>query len=151
MNGPSASERAPFGVLIDRSGDRVLLALSGELGVDSGRRFEEAVAEVGRERVGQLIVDIGGISFIDTTGAFLLLELFNRFKTDARVTFEGGSPQVQRMFETAGLGGVLPGTAPSPASHGAPDDDWTVSHGHQRHSHSYIGLPRRDMPPRQRP
>jgi anti-sigma B factor antagonist len=154
MDGHTASERTPFSVLIDRSGDRVLLALSGEFAVDAGKRFEEAVEEVERERVAQLIVDLGGITFMDTTAAFLLLDLYNRFKANARVTFEGGSPQVQRMFEASGLGAALPigfPGAPQQAPHGGPDQDWSANPTHPHHAHPYIGLPRRDMPPRRRP
>lgn len=145
-----------FDVLIDRSADRVLLALSGEFGVDAGEQFEQAVEELERERIGQLIVDLGGITFMDTTAAFLLLDLYNRFKANARVTFEGGSPEAQRMLEAAGLAGVLPiafpgGAQPPPAPPGGPDHDWNADPGHPHHPHPYMGLPRRDMPPRHRP
>jgi anti-anti-sigma factor len=155
MDGHTASERMPFGVLIDRSADRVLLALSGEFGVDAGKRFEEAVEEVEREPIAQLIVDLGGITFMDTTAAFLLLDLYNRFKSRARVTFEGGSPQVQRMCEASGLAAALPigfpGAGQPAAPHGGPDQDWNANPAHPHHGHPYIGLPRREMPPRRRP
>ena len=65
MDGPTTSARMPFGVLIDRNGDRVLLGLSGEFSADAGNRFEEAVAEIAREPVANLIVDLSGITFMD--------------------------------------------------------------------------------------
>src|SRR4051812_37166315 len=107
-----------FGVMIDRSGDRVLLALSGEFGSDAGGRFEEAVEELEHGAIRQLTVDLSGITYMDTTAAFLLLDLYNRFKGHTAVAFEGGAPHVQRMFDAAGLTGVLPvasqgGTHPS--------------------------------------
>ena len=45
--------------------------------------------------------------------------------------FEGGSGEIQRIFESAGLTGVLPiafpGAAhPSTAPGGGPDHDWTA-------------------------
>ena len=66
MGRPQAT-RMPFGVLIDRNGDRVLLGLSGEFSADAGNRFEEAVAEIAREPVADLIVDLSGITFMDST------------------------------------------------------------------------------------
>ena len=77
--GPTTSARMPFGVLIDRNGDRVLLGLSGEFSMDAGNRFEEAVAEIAREPVADLIVDLSGITFMDSGSAFLLYELYKRF------------------------------------------------------------------------
>lgn len=156
MDGPTPSERMQFGVLIDRSGDRVLLALSGEFGSDAGKRFEEAIEDLERCPIRQLVVDLSGITYMDTTAAFLLLDLYNRFKGHTAVVFEGGHPHVQRMFEAAGLAGVLPITSPGEthpamAPHGGPDHDWTTNPGHPHHPHHYIGLPRRDMPPRHRP
>jgi len=156
MDGSKANERMRFDVLIDRQADRVLLALSGEFGSEAGGRFEEGVEELERCPIRQLVVDLSGITFMDTTAAFLLLDLYNRFKGHAAVAFEGGSPHVQRMLEAAGLAGVLPiaspgGTHPAIAPHGGPDHDWTADPGHPHHSHPYMGLPRRDMPPRHRP
>jgi anti-anti-sigma factor len=156
MDGSTASEPPRFGVMIDRSGDRVLLALSGEFSSDAGGRFEEAVEELERESIRQLTVDLSGITFIDTTAGFLLLDLYKRFTGRAAVAFEGGAPHVQRMFEVSGLAGMLPiastpgDTHPSQAPHGGPDHDWTANPGHPHHPHPYMGLPRRDMPPRHR-
>ena len=80
MEGPSAGDRMPFRALIDHTGDRVLLALSGEFTIEAGQRFEEAVEEIERAPVSDLIVDLSGITFMDSTGAFLLLEAYKRFR-----------------------------------------------------------------------
>ena len=153
MDGPATSARMPFAVLIDRNGDRVLLGLSGEFTVDAGNRFEEAVVEIAREPVTNLIVDLSGITFVDSGSAFLLYELYKRFSGQATVMFEGGSAEIQRAFESAGLTGVLPiafpGEAhPSTAPGGGAEHDWTANRTQPRHAAPYIGIPRAGKPPR---
>ena len=108
MDGPDTSARMPFGVLINRNGNHVLLGLSGEFSSEAGSRFEEAIEEISREPVADLIVDLSGITYMDSSGAFLLYELYKRFSGQANVMLEGGSGEIQRIFESAGLIGVLP-------------------------------------------
>jgi anti-anti-sigma factor len=145
----------PFGVLINRNGNHVLLALSGEFSSDAGSRFEEAIEEIAREPVADLIVDLSGITYMDSSGAFLLYELYKRFSGHANVMLEGGSGEVQRIFESAGLIGVLPiafpGAAhPSTAPGGGPDHDWTANPADPHRAVPYVGLPRPGMWPRRR-
>ena len=92
---------------------------------------------------------------MDSSAAFLLLELYKRFSGQATVMFEGGSAEIQRMFESAGLTGVLPIAFPGAAhpstltgrrSRPRLDDDPT----HPHHAVPYIGIPRPGMPPRHR-
>jgi anti-sigma B factor antagonist len=146
----------PFGVLINRNGTHVLLALSGEFSSDAGSRFEEAIEEIARERIADLTVDLSGITYMDSSGAFLIYELYKRFRDHANVMIEGGSGEIQRIFESAGLTGVLPiafpGAAyPSTAPGGGPDHDWTVNPADPHRAVPYVGLPRPGMPPRRRP
>ena len=100
---PQANRRVPFRALVDRSDDRVLLALSGELGVEAQEQFEEYVRGLEGEPARSLVVDLSGLTFMDSTGAFLLLDLYQRLGSDVSITLEGGSPEIQSLFETAGL------------------------------------------------
>ncbi len=154
MEGQGASDRAPFDVLVDKMGDRVLLALTGEFGVDSGRRFEDAIEGLEQSPVGELTVDLSGVTSIDSTGVFLLLDAFKRFSGSARVTFEGATPQVQRSFESVGMGGVLTvplggGANPAGGHIPGPEHDVAPTPGHPHHPE--IGLPHPELPPRRRP
>ena len=155
MDGPTTSARMPFGVLINRNGTHVLLGLSGEFSSEAGNRFEEAVEEIAREPVADLIVDLSGITYMDSSGAYLLFELYKRFNGQANVMLEGGSAEIQQIFEAAGLTGVLPiafpGAAhPSMSPTGGPDHDWTDDPTLPRHGMPYIGIPRPGMPHRRR-
>ena len=156
MEGQGASDRAPFEVLVDKTGDRVLVALSGEFSLDAGKRFEDAVEGIEQSPVRELTLDLSGITFMDTTAAFLLLDVHRRFSRNARVTFEGATPQVQRLFESVGMGSVLTvplGGAADPAGGHipGPEHDVTSTPGHPHHRHPYIGLPHPEIPPRRRP
>jgi anti-anti-sigma factor len=145
----------PFRALIDHTGDRVLLALSGEFTLDAGQRFEEALEEIARAPVSDLIVDLSGITFMDSTAAYMLLQAYKRFSSGATVMFEGGSGDIQRMFESSGLNAILPiafpGAAhPSTAPGAGQDHDWTGNPTHTHHGAPYIGIPRPGMSQRHR-
>jgi anti-sigma B factor antagonist len=92
-------------------GDLAVVAVSGELDIDSARGLEgdlAAVADVGRP----LILDLAGLRFCDCAG----LSLFLRVQQRARAA--GGSlhlaaltPRVLRVITVARLADVLPITA----------------------------------------
>lgn len=105
---PQANSRVPFRALVDRSDDRVLLALSGELSLEVQAQFEEYVRGLEREPARSLVVDLSGLTSMDSTGAFLLLDLYQRLGSGVSITLEGGSPEIQSLFEAAGLDRKLP-------------------------------------------
>ena len=105
---PQANQGVPFRALVDRSDDRVMLALSGELSLGAQEQFEEGVRGLEGEPVRSLMVDLSGLTFMDSTGAFLLLDLYQRLGSGVSITLEGGSPEIQSLFEAAGLDRRLP-------------------------------------------
>jgi anti-anti-sigma factor len=105
---PRANRHVPFRALIDRSDDRVLLALSGELSLEVQEKFEEGVRGLQSEPARSLVVDLSGLTAMDSTGAFLLLDLYKRVGSEVSVTVEGASPEIQGLFEAAGLDRILP-------------------------------------------
>lgn len=103
------SEKAALGRMslrvIDRGARRTLI-LSGELDLASRPLLDEALAGVGRERIEALVLDLSGVSFMDSTGLHAVLvakDLCTR--RGCELLFVRGSTQVQRLFE---LSGVLP-------------------------------------------
>lgn len=105
---PRANRHVPFRALIDRSDDHVLLALSGELSLEGQEKFEEGVRGLEAEPARSLVVDLSGLTSMDSTGAFLLLDLYKRVGSETSVTLEGASPEIQSLFEAAGLDRILP-------------------------------------------
>ena len=68
--------------------------------------LERALAKPGLER---LTVDLSGTTFIDSTGMGVILRLASDAETrGVELDIVPGPPEVQRVFETAGLADALP-------------------------------------------
>ena len=82
-------------------------AVTGELDASTSPSLAAAVAElpVGS---GQIDVDLGGVTFIDSSGLRVLIALSDRATADGRkVVVSGASNPVRRLFEITGLESVF--------------------------------------------
>lgn len=90
---------------VDRRGDEVVvIRLTGELCLASAAQLEQRLKEILQTGAEELIVDLRELSFIDSTGIRLLIEL------DERADIEGwsfaivpGEGAPHRTLELAGL------------------------------------------------
>lgn len=85
--------------------DRVVLELYGELDLAAAPLLAEEIerAETG-ERT-QLVLDLTGLEFIDSAGLRVILAAQERAVECGReFAVTEGTPQVQRLFEIAGVG-----------------------------------------------
>ncbi len=72
-------------------------------------KLEQLVDDLLREGVQQLVVDLGGLTFIDSTGLSLLLGVNERARAaGATLTLLRPQEHVGRVLEATGLDGVLP-------------------------------------------
>jgi anti-sigma B factor antagonist len=96
-----------FDVDVRRDGDRMVVAPSGELDIAT---VDQLRAVLGDREPGQdLELDLRRLSFVDTSGLQLLVELHRRSASETfRLRIVRGSTNVQRVFEIAGLERVLP-------------------------------------------
>jgi anti-anti-sigma factor len=81
-------------------GDAVVVSLRGELDLTSAPVFERALraAESGNPR--QLIIDLSGLEFMDSTGLRALLLARERAQADGHgLALRRGPRQVQRVLE----------------------------------------------------
>jgi anti-anti-sigma factor len=79
------------------------LALHGELDINSGPALEAALRAAEREAGERLIVDLGGLTFIDSAGIHRLLESDRRLRSKGRrIWLRPGPAQVQRLLELTG-------------------------------------------------
>jgi anti-anti-sigma factor len=86
----------------------VSLVLEGELDLAGARPLEARLAELEREGPQRLIVDLGGLAFIDSTGLRLLLQAGARARErGCELVLRPGGPSVQRVFEVTGALDVL--------------------------------------------
>jgi anti-anti-sigma factor len=103
---------AAFGelaVTADRTGDVHRIHLTGELDIGTIGRVEAelARAEAGDARL--IVLDLSGLTFMDSTGVRLVLEAHARSRADSdRLRLRRGSAAVQRIFELSGVTETLP-------------------------------------------
>ena len=85
--------------------ERAVLLISGSVDLDSREKLLAAGREsLGRDDVDGLIVDLAGVTFMDSTGICAFVEL-SRDAEDRDATFaiRNPSPRVQRLVELVGL------------------------------------------------
>jgi anti-sigma B factor antagonist len=96
--------------------DRV--TLGGELDIATAPHLEQALYEAAGDGV-TLILDLSGLSFMDSIGLQVILSAQARLsEANCRLELVAGGPQVQRLFEITGVKSHLqfldgPGAAPS--------------------------------------
>jgi anti-sigma B factor antagonist len=86
----------------------VSLSLEGELDLAGARQLEESLAAAEKEEPARLIVDLGRLAFIDSTGLRLLLQADARARErGCELLLRPGEPAVQRVFEVTGALALL--------------------------------------------
>jgi anti-sigma B factor antagonist len=126
--------RTNFGIQQVVVGGRHTLVLTGELDVASAPMLGGALAHIPMDADTGLVLDLRGVSFIDSIGMRAVLvaqELCAR--CGAEFALVPGQAQVQRVFEMCGLLDRLPfrddeGYGPHPSSADAKTDpEWLVA------------------------
>jgi anti-sigma B factor antagonist len=104
---PSFQEQTPlFDLRVRRADSLTWVELLGELDLSGQDRFAAAVDTV---QSGRLVLDLSGLTFIDSTGIRMILRTWQRSHEDGFVLeIVGGRDQVERVFRITGLDGALP-------------------------------------------
>ena len=99
----------PTVISAERDTRKARLVLGGDLDMAARFQAEQALDQLLSEPVEQLVVDLGEVTFVDSTGMGLVLELDDRARTDGfKLRLLRGPDDVQRVFELAGVADVLP-------------------------------------------
>lgn len=100
----------PFEIENGSLGDGLrLLAVRGELDLDTAPTLEKEIEAFDPEQVSGLVIDLADCGFIDSTGVALLVRAWKRIDLVAaaggrgRVVLCTPSPQVSRVLEITGL------------------------------------------------
>jgi anti-sigma B factor antagonist len=106
---PDLSEE--FAISLTRAAGAVTVALHGEVDVLTVDKVRLALAEAVEQRPGSIVVDLAGLSFIDSTGLGALVFGFQRAR-DEGIAFRlaGPSPSVRQILVVSGLLEVVPVT-----------------------------------------
>jgi anti-sigma B factor antagonist len=93
----------------ERHRDTAIIRLAGEFDLGCEERFQAELDSALDGHVGTFLLDLRDLTFIDSTGLEMLLQI------DALARSDGfdfavlcGNGQVRRVFEQTGLDGVLP-------------------------------------------
>lgn len=97
-----------FDLETSREGEHVRLSLFGEFDIAAAPRVDGALAELEGERPPRIVLDLRGLTFLDSTGLRSLLGADARARGDGRrLTLIQGPDVVQRVFSITGLDGRL--------------------------------------------
>jgi anti-sigma B factor antagonist len=89
--------------------DAVRVRPVGSLDVATAPVLERQLEDLRKAGLRRLIVDLGGLSFMDSTGLRLALRWHAAAQSDGfEIGFVPGSPDVQRVFELTGMSDRVP-------------------------------------------
>jgi anti-anti-sigma factor len=98
----------PFEITTAQSDEATYVTVRGELDIHTAPRLQSVLAEE-LAKAGTLVVDTGGLSFIDSSGIrTLLLAWQESQRTGRRLRLTRGSDQVMHALELVGLLDELP-------------------------------------------
>jgi anti-sigma B factor antagonist len=104
-HGPKPGSLEISGALVD--GD-VRVSLQGELDLASAPRLEERLASIEEQELSRMVIDLGGLAFIDSSGLRVLLLADSRARERGyELVLAPGPEPVQRVFEMTGAVDVL--------------------------------------------
>jgi anti-sigma B factor antagonist len=95
---------SPFEVTIQEQGDTTVVVLRGELDISTASRLDDDLRRI--EAVGppQLVLDLSGLDFMDSTGLRLLIGADNRARdAGRRLVLVKGNEMVQRVLRVTRL------------------------------------------------
>jgi anti-sigma B factor antagonist len=98
----------PFHISVSYMEDRCLMVLSGELDVATAPLFREYLIGITADLKGDLVLDIGLLTFLDSTGISLLVSEHKRLIAQgSSLTVFSPTPMARRLFEISGLTSIL--------------------------------------------
>ena len=92
---------------VERGGSLVLV-VEGELDIATSPVLDEALVRARATNAPRIVVQLDGVSFIDSTGLHVLIKHTGATVGHARIHLTKGSPQTQRLFELSGAFDYLP-------------------------------------------
>jgi anti-anti-sigma factor len=104
---PHAPRPTEFAARAEQDGNTVLVSVVGDLDVASSPAARTCFKSVLTLPAAEVVVDLGGCTFVDSMGLKTLLDLA-RDLPPRTLTLLPGPSQVPRVFEVSGLIDVLP-------------------------------------------
>lgn len=106
---PHGHEPPGFNITTTEDAERFVVTLSGELDLGGIAQLRPVVEAAESSSAPAIVVDLGDLAFIDSSGLRELLRLHRHTQIAGRtLRLRPGPPLVQRIMEISGLGEVLP-------------------------------------------
>jgi anti-anti-sigma factor len=106
------SEAAANGLQIEvtqTEGAPVLLALGGELDLVSSTAFTRAVADLQQLQPARVVIDLAGLTFVDSSGVNALVQAVRAVEADGGgAVLAAPSPPTLRILEITRAGEIVP-------------------------------------------
>ena len=101
-----------FEVGVEDQAGATILRPAGELDIGTARRLERALLE-GRAQGDRVVLDLGRLEFIDSTGLRVIVNALDVAQRERwELTLRHGPPPVRRVFEISGVIDALPFEGP---------------------------------------
>ena len=95
-------------VFVSRVGSTTRVVMAGELDGAAAVSLTEQFRQLTTELVGDLVVDVGLLTFIDSTGLSLLVSLHKKVQASGHsLTIADPTPMARRLFQITALDQVL--------------------------------------------
>ncbi|MHB8659958.1 MAG: STAS domain-containing protein [Solirubrobacteraceae bacterium] len=106
---PFSLEDEGMRIMVAKQGTTSAIQLTGECGLAQQQQLRVAIRKVLAARPGHVVLDLSGLSFIDSSGIDLVIELARRAsRENVHLVINPGTPAVQRVFALCGLTTELP-------------------------------------------
>jgi anti-sigma B factor antagonist len=115
-DGPGTPLSSVCSIEVERHMQTSIVRLHGEFDLGAETRFEEEIASLLDDATATVMVDLRGLTFMDSTGLRALVSLYKRAdhgSFDFAILCEDGN--VRRVLRETGLDGVLPVIDPAGA------------------------------------
>jgi len=97
-------QATPFSATASRVHGVDVLTLVGEIDMSSGPIFERAAKHLAKGRDATLVLDLGGVTFMDSTGLAIIAGTLKRIAPrGGRLCVRGASPMICRLLEITGI------------------------------------------------
>jgi anti-anti-sigma factor len=82
----------------------VVVTLEGELDLETTPEFDRQLAAIDKTQLTRLLIDLGGVEFMDSTGLSSIIRAHSVAESNGHVlVLRRGSNQVRRLFELTGV------------------------------------------------
>lgn len=89
---------------VERNGADAVVMVGGELEFGTAAPLRTTLLDLAHDGAGTLVLDLGSVEFIDSTGISLLVQAKQRLEAQgSRLVLRQPAPRVVRVLEVAGL------------------------------------------------